>query len=64
MSEYKSNKILFFKKGKIFSLGELVTPSIIKIFCNKKGRRQLVIGRLIEYIIVTMFVLSIVFFFN
>lgn len=61
MSEYKSNKILFFKKGKLISLGELTTPKIIKIFC-KKATHQLILGRIIEYAIVAMFVLSVVYF--
>lgn len=63
MSEYKSNKILFFKKGKLISLGELATPKIIKMFC-KKATHQVVLGRLIEYAIVVMFVLSVVYFLS
>lgn len=61
MSEYKSKKIFLFRKGKILSLGELVTPSIIKIFCKKTGKKQIILGRVIEYIIVIMFTLSLVF---
>jgi len=61
MSEYKSKKVLFFKKGKIFSLGDLITPPIVKFFSRHSIKRQIVVGRVIEYLIVIMFVLSIIF---
>lgn len=61
MNEYKSKKILFFKKGKLLSLGDKVVPLIIRLFCRKTGKGQVLLGKLIEYTIVTFIVLSVVF---
>lgn len=57
---YKSKRIHFFQKGKMVSFGEPTVPSVVK-FLNKIVKNEAGAGRLVEYLIVAMVVLSVVF---
>ena len=64
METYKSVEIGFFKKGKIIYIGSPKTPKIVKMLCNKNKCSEVFVGRSLEYLSVTMFVLSVVYLIN
>jgi hypothetical protein len=64
MEGYKSVEVAFFKKGKLIYLGKPKTPKIVKFLSRGKKGCEAVVGRGLEYISLTMFILSVVYLIN
>jgi hypothetical protein len=63
MDGYKSVEVAFFKKGKFIYIGKPKTPKIVKCLCCKTNspEKQLMIGKGLEYVTLSMFLLSVIY---